>query len=444
MKRFSAALLIVVMVMTAGCGGDSEKDEQTEIYLETDNSKLMTSEQEEITSETIMQSSDIESEELSTQKREAPISELFTKFTEGYAWARMGNYVGIIDIYGNRVVVEEYSRERDPDVTGFYNGYSMIDKVVVDEFGTYIWNAGEENQYGEFIYFTDGMILFRKEVPGIEGATITFTLTDFLGTKIGEFVDFPMEMQNCIEYLGNDWFSVSSYFSDESYAINFRTNEIIPMEYAVGEVVIDFVEGNGKAIIHTQTNDGFFTVDFYCVLNQETFEFTPIMDEDGTSIDVWSNGFYLKNDAIYSVLDETKIPILIYPELSKTYGVMDGGDYTFVSIRGVDQDYFFTIIDRNGTALFEPIPYNRRENREYFDGYIICENRNNEIWIYDFSGNAIHSITSDFAAKKLSIYGWDYVGEGFLRITAGGEDSLYLVSEAVKYGNAIYDFQNYK
>ena len=107
MKRFSAALLIVVMVMTAGCGGDSEKDEQTEIYLETDNSKLMTSEQEEITSETIMQSSDIESEELSTQKREAPISELFTKFTEGYAWARMGNYVGIIDIYGNRVVVEE-------------------------------------------------------------------------------------------------------------------------------------------------------------------------------------------------------------------------------------------------------------------------------------------------------------------------------------------------
>lgn len=327
------------------------------------------------------------------------------EFVDGYAkivYEQNGeNYWGIINQQGELV----YSQE------GFlyYNGWNHLG----DGFG---WANIYGNEYaiintkGEIVLTSskfgfdkilcggNGLIWVYKYQTDINGAKHLYGV---LNTK-GEWVvpmhelDFAYNdsyLSMSTYMLGEEWFVYYYYTGNRSHyqLYNYKTDATFLLGNMAGEI-------DGCIYFHNyHIYDEYWNETYYeyaCILPDGSVEEAPQFTSvsNGKLIYEFCEYDYEINDtvnyfSIYDVKTDTKV---IYDDYStnmvQSIDFVD--EYALVTIRGLDYNYYFTLIDENGVQQFEPIMYyavvTYQENRIIYQAtqegmYIVADTQGNII-----------------------------------------------------------------
>lgn len=303
-----------------------------------------------------------------------------------------------LSIGGGAILRFIRDEETDKDVPAY----------ILDSNGNIVATFDEKLEY---IAHGDGKVLLYKTKDTITEVERLYGIIDASGQWVQPFTNLggdPARAEDC-KYLGDGIFAISP---DGAYGFDDFVfwNSISGFMFFVSRVEQLNTFTNGQTLIKCEyskiytpyqvgdENDdtkGIKIEEDYIILNTDgTYKNYDMTDKNNPK---YSNGYlrYYKFDD-----DNTYIETLFTPVPSTiTYGMYSHNkvvrvsfeeDYGLVLIWGANNKLYFTLIDKTGKQLFEPIetshPYTKTSEIKFSDNRIIFKNTDNKYCIADTTG----------------------------------------------------------
>ena len=438
----------------------------------------------------------------------------FSFYSDGVAWATVLEADGqertcAVDEAGNIL----FTLEEDPYYTSdFYDGvafyrvstkgqysYSEYSKnlylcyeVIIDKQGNELYRTefDEPSRTWEHILgYDDGRFMVAKYTSSITEADVSFYVMDthcdvIDGPVAGKQLiekelirnDFNAHYflgDNALEYFGEGWYTL--YYDNAAYH-TFNLNTVRWLDGRVPAIPFE----NGTAVM--AWHDIYYTSDYNsrdrvdlsnvarCDTNMNVLE-----EYDGNSgiianISEVRDGLIRNYENYYTysevwftdLLGNTVLDLRdLYPDSCKDVTCFHDG-YAILNIIGADGNYYATVLDSNGTSLFEPIQqcahsYNYEENSIVFvndDPYLLLYDRDEALGLYDMNGTLLHNISADWETYETnSRDDFDVtVTDGIVRLQyeetfkeLGSDDitlyKVFPVTDWIEAGSNVYELE---
>lgn len=371
----------------------------------------------------------------------------------------------LVDINGNTLLV---SGENESPITPFSNGAGLITRAdgtieMINKAGE-ILSSPTSGDYEEILFFLQnyGAMVVRRQVNTWELTETQFGIIGSNGEWLlpiqGNFV-FPMENRSDIQltlsgvnaYLGDGIFRISSppdhngrvnnhglfnILTGEAFLDilgldtmpNFENGYGIYVQWARpgGVHVIDtefntnrVFEGTGGAVVLGEYREGLF----YMATSPMLTAHTAVSDRQ-------TNGFYDRDGNL--IIDLEHLTVLdrsggtIFTRSGEIFGAPVlphfSGGYSVLILRNDQRADFYTIIDKNGTFMFEPRPYTITNtfHAARIDSGLLLIHENNSVVAMNMQGETVFVIENfpNFSSAILQEFKFN---DGVARIFSGGE-----------------------
>ena len=382
--------------------------------------------------------------------------------SEGLAWVTYGNdgTTSVIDTAGTvRFMLNTTPGYMSPfhEGTAVYTIAGTETDVLIDSDGHEIYRTeGGEDQNVKrerIVGYANGVYLLVREESGITDASVKAALMAPDGRFLTDYTDaFEVKTgyggRGCslssflnekdLSWRGSGWYEAGGFM------ISF--DRMLLTNMSTLQIVADFTD-NDELVTRDHMN--------YLARYDRDMNYIASTDVGGYPAEMKDGRFFWDWDetGYYNAKVERVIAVDAYPD-NRTYGTpFDDGTALF-EIEGADGKKYLTMIDESGRVLFEPVVV-----KDYYPralgGYAIIKDGNEELWIMDKAGQAVHSLSADFPGCDVDLatrYGWSepsaaelsaLYGEGWLLITyrhdGGSYKRLYPVAEAAEAGENVYD-----
>lgn len=364
-------------------------------------------------------------------------------FSEGFAWVRTDtpNQLAVIDTDGSIMFTLD-NVSGTIEATPFYDGASVVYPsrqrnaygfAIYDTNGNLLSSSddGDDATDIEFLAEGEGIYLLAKTTSGFsENKTVVYCI-DKNGNMKSDEIEFPDFFNYRVfdyNYIGNGNFAFSGggiidgklILDNDIYQYNADVDII--KDYIVQTVGREGVIPGNTSMMGTYM---FMRADLYDRDNLDKF------DE--------KSGWYDKDlNLAVSVPD--------YPDgvTVDEVGQFNGG-YAPVKLRGADGKYYFTVIDKTGNQVYEPVGgvegYTQYSSSNGIVTFNVLENGSDTYYIIDKDGT-LYNLSDDVSAFTGTVYAnlgsKNYVisvAEGFKYIPDGSMQ--YLKLDGTRFDQAV-------
>ena len=362
---------------------------------------------------------DVEVEEVAAEGTEYAITFIKTMYKNNRAWVVYNDEndtkIALIDadgkvLYSSLCESAKYVKSQITDNSA-YTCLGNSDYVIVDLDGNELYKTEKTDESVRHILATyNDKYLIWECTKTFDTDEQKVYLTDSKGNKISEEYSDPemigdFELSEC-SYFGDEEISEHDYvelgngisiISSNDYLVfvNYNTNKIYSMlKSHPSQLDYEFAQffTNGKCVFNLFLGYGYDNKDF--LLNPGDYSDKESLEnwmKNPTMIDVTEGanciqknegvGLYINAENECQVIDANGqvLATKSFPEgtIIDTYILdpifVDG--YAYIEIKGQDDKRYFTLIDKNGTAAFEPVLKPESETACGFNnGYVLFEN----------------------------------------------------------------------
>ena len=429
MKKIFALLIAVALILPlVACGSSGDSNDSANTPMVTTDSPQETNDNgSDYNEDEFIQ----ESQNPSTVSLRDRTFTLVTDFSEGRAWVQYWDdqmakqITSVIDTDGNLV----FSPEHEVDhFSSYCNGYAFylytregsektLDDVVtciVDLDGNITYSS--ENAVRIALAYGDGQFLVAEHISNFDTNEWRLGSIDERGNTVTEF------MSDTIPFFG---FYRSEYDSE-------LTPFTSRFSY-LGEGIFQWLGGNRLRLYSIQQQKvlGDFNPDWYLLGSFQdgylirigygtgpmTYAVSPdgslmefdkrnYSDKNDVYVSCYNSGVFFYYDAYLDINGNVKISVPQYEGKTFSGGTFNDG-YAPLYIRGADGGDYFTIINAQGTELFEPVPGAPAES--FSEGYLVVQ-LESSCAVYDTNGTKVlevpYSIVGSLAAPTSPYSQW--------------------------------------
>lgn len=308
----------------------------------------------------------------------------------------------------------------------------FVPDTIIDSQNNIIASPGE-NGYTAFCDSTDGSF-YNQNTALVEGWILAYSKSeDYLGTKIkigvldtkGEWI-IPLNENNPISeyiekngdseleysYLGDGVVSFASY----DYGYNFWnikdnywfTTDLIKLErFVIGNYVPENIHFENGITVFGTSSGKVFRMTNRGETNEIEFDFDPGLF---VKPQMYSSGMFFYKDSYYNAYGQKIIDLSKY-ELSSDGPGPFVDDRALIVIKNTSGKQYFTLIDKTGEFLFEPIEMNGNDDTIDYTNQILIYNENTATssvyHAYDKNGRKLFELeipeTSSFSVYRSSL-----------------------------------------
>lgn len=272
-------------------------------------------------------------------------------FSEGRAWVGVEIddelYVSLVDENGKILYKNKDDGAGRPvsgGMTLFVTRYEK-DQVLLNSDGK-VLGSKSEGTFDRVLAFGGGLAFVYKDASDINAEKHLYGVLDKNGNWIVEFwEDAKAIATSNWEYFGDGVF----YASRKGVLFNAYTNKSAKFDYSVTRKLCPFIDG--KAYFCGSYNG---TSGSYCVNTELEIEQIYVDRE----FDYATNSCIVFTDAEHVEffdLNTNQMTTISKYETEQIKSVEFYDDYGIITIKGKDGENYFTLIDRQGNELFEPI-----------------------------------------------------------------------------------------
>ncbi len=464
-KRWIAGLLAVCLTLLTACAG-SGSTENTAAPAEWDANT---------TSNEVSETSAPETSEPVVEKviepiieAQYPISNILTGFFDDRAWVSYyhGNVMKYALIDQNGFIIystsnDDFNTSKTIGVTNVKDGmacaYANGRLIMLDKDGNVLFDSKEDGDDHDYTYMGrgNGIVLAIDHVSNFSEDAKYVCQFDFKGQLL-QRLEMPEDFNGGqYSYIGESIFARqegkmigSGYYST---LYNYQTNSVIELWGELNKdslILADFSSGftfyrHGKDV---------YKIPAQAFTDNKTWAAfdlnSALIDKlDGTYISV-SDGYIVDANGVY---DYNASTIASFPENWDVIWLEPfSGGYAAVGLRGTDTKYYFTVIDTEGNAQFDPIKYdyNAYALLSTWHGYVSIK-IDKEAAYFDPTGKQITELEYKLLQADAQI---GESGVAWMRIETGascftGEnnstlDTVYIVSNYDEVAGQIYSPQN--
>ena len=455
MKSKRALQLLMTGILAAsilsGCGGNEASETTGTVYEEAENTQT-----------TLKTEDSQEKDEPETGGTIAIQATMPYVFSEGYAWVRTdtSNQLAVVDTDGNiKFTLDNVSEgikvsnndaangiTYDPvEATPFYDGASAVSPSrELDAYGYAIYDVngkllassedGDDNTDLRLLGFHNGLYLIEKTNSGFDGNNNVVYWIDKNGNIKSDEIEVSKRLnRGTLKFLDNgnvvngavgiiDGLYIDLYDNNIYSNMDVETIKRYMVQILGSEDVIPlcYYGGGGETYGNVDSVVGklYYATEF-------ASEYENLLGElsSGTL-----NGWYDKDfNLVVSIPD--------YPEGVEVVELGQFKDgYAPVELRGADGKYYFTLVDKSGNQVYEPV--GGVENVAFLDGwsyysengfifFIGSDTSGRTYYLIDKSGK-LYDISDDISAFDGTLYtDMDYesyvisIAEGFKYVPDG-------------------------
>lgn len=310
----------------------------------------------------------------------------FTKvssFSEGLAWVQYNDIndqsqTSVINTEGDVVFtlehdVDYYSQFCDGYAFYLYSTDSMskksLDNIVsciIDNEGNITYSS-QNDDIRIILGYGNGHFLTIEHVSNFETDEWRFGSIDENGDTLINFDNYNNDVflfwnSDTYEYFTGNFLSKCSYLGDGIFDICSHNGKYVLYDVNKCEVIYSRSSGRpdikggfqDQYMIYGLHANSYFIVKIDSNGNEEIIDARSPFDMDEIFISAYSDGIYFYDHAYYDIDNNTQINLSKYADKTIGGGLFKSG-YAPLYICGADNKDYFTIIDMEGTELFEPI-----------------------------------------------------------------------------------------
>lgn len=395
-------------------------------------------------------------------------------FSDGYAWVQYEDEAGgivtsVIDTNGT--ICFSLPTGIEPSyMSPFAEGYSYYRvgdeyetsyEVIVDTAGNEYYrtsNSDGAKSWEHIFGQANGLFAIYLQETGMEAVTHTISMTQADGTTVSSFSDFgseppfgeyPLKYSDTFTYLGEGWYQfdgwVYRYLNFDQQRIEYSSQVGVLSEFHNGKTISD---SSSRELTLLDTNLNYVENHPLASISYLDKIYAGSYTVVGESLGDWSSPYRVCDKVTYYDKWGNKIcDVTEYPDLGKRYNPFYG-DYAVLRLRGVDEHYYVTTINKQGEIMFEPyeLVADGKTSDEYAGNYVygehmIIQTSGEQYSLMNMNGELVHSISSDFPGCEISLFGTYSAGFLTINYTVAGKEyqKYYPVAEAAAAGDAVYD-----
>lgn len=359
-------------------------------------------------------------------------------FSEGYAWVNIENTdrLAVIDTEGNVNFTLDNVSEGikistgdlakgiiyDPiEATPFYDGASAVyPSRYLDAYGYAIYDIngnlltssddGDDTTDLRFLGAGEGLYLIEKEARGSSGDSAVLYCIDKNGNRVTD----EIEISGHLTSLSGEW----SYIGNGNFIA--MASSVGGNKHNVYQGIIDGkyidLEGAIYALVYHENRD--FDVDTFMDWlvglqgNEGLVGIQYVEDIEGLDDLCYLYDLYQKIENLPAWYDKNLEAVVRLPEFSRDFEVDEIGNfndgYAPVQLMGSDGKYYFTLIDRSGNQMYEPVGgfdnVHRFERTSFFSAEgVITLISNSRPYIIDKDG-VVYDVSKDISDFTGTVY----------------------------------------
>ncbi len=331
-------------------------------------------------------------------------------FSNGYAWVKSSGSksCSLIDTSGKIICtstsyVEDYDGRNDAhdmsndacyvkEKVGDKDGESIYNYKIINKDGKIVASS-TDGKFDEILAAGDNLFFVHKYESGIDVSRHLYGTINEKGEFVNQLRECPYGVleKDKTKYIGGKAFLVNM---DGSYYGNLYVYMSSNGKY-FGEVTDEGIGNVGSSLyvinqygIKAEGSDTLYSprdgYEHIAIRSDGKIEKAPAFDEI-------INGMLVKRDRekeSVSFTDPTTGKTAAFSKYYPEYIIAAGNDNFLIVIEGADGKYYYTILDKNGNMLFEPIAVIAGTNANASDGRVVL--RTDEgCSVLDYTGKVI-------------------------------------------------------
>lgn len=400
-KKLLTVILTFFMVLSlAACGSDKKDSDETDaVNAEAEESIVKETVEEPATEEPATEEPAAEEE---TKTTEYSLTRMDTGFYGGIAWAAITTDTGTKKVLINKDLQIVYELPEGMETGDIFDGKAVViysDQasnpgfMILGADGTVLYecsdNLGEKaySSAGYPVSLTkDGGAVYEKLESGLTGLAYACVLNDKFETVAQ--IETTSSFYDAVYFL---------YLSDGVYGgCNEGVGGLIYILNVKDNIIWNSSNGEGINVqydadrcVGLELGGNKITYD----VNAENIDYSKLTDELNaralrdsvrinakiTEIDTSSYGtgdVFHHGDCIGYDLEANYIEGFAIPDFGAqilSFGISNDGKYLALQLRGADYNTYYTVINSDGQALYEPVPSDQLNSNKFCvcDGYIM-------------------------------------------------------------------------
>lgn len=331
-------------------------------------------------------------------------------FSNGYAWVKSSGSksCSLIDTSGKIICtstsyVEDYDGRNDAhdmsndacyvkEKVGDKDGESIYNYKIINKDGKIVASS-TDGKFDEILAAGDNLFFVHKYESGIDVSRHLYGTINEKGEFVNQLRECPYGVleKDKTKYIGGKAFLVNM---DGSYYGNLYVYMSSNGKY-FGEVTDEGIGNVGSSLyvinqygIKAEGSDTLYSprdgYEHIAIRSDGKIEKAPAFDEI-------INGMLVKRDRekeSVSFTDPTTGKTAAFSKYYPEYIIAAGNDNFLIVIEGADGKYYYTILDKNGNMLFEPIAVIAGTNANASDGRLVLRT-DDGYSVLDYTGKVI-------------------------------------------------------
>lgn len=326
----------------------------------------------------------------------------FNKFVNGYAWVKSSGSesYSLIDTSGKIIctstAIEIHDMSNDAcyvkEKVGDKDGEAIYNYKIINKNGKIVASS-TDGKFDEILAAGDNLFFVHKYESGIDVSRHLYGTINEKGEFVNQLKECPYGVleKDKTKYIGGKAFLVNM---DGSYYGNLYVYMSSNGKY-FGEVTDEGIGNVGSSLyvinqygIKAEGSDTLYSprdgYEHIAIRSDGKIEKAPAFDEI-------INGMLVKRDRekeSVSFTDPATGKTATFSKYYPKYIIAAGNDNFLIMIEGADGKYYYTILDKNGNMLFEPIAVIAGTNANASDGRVVL--RTDEgCSVLDYTGKVI-------------------------------------------------------
>lgn len=323
----------------------------------------------------------------------------------------------------NNIVTSHFT-----DWTSYYTAPTG-EFIIVDGEGNELFSSddGDENTHFYMLGYGEEQFLVGKHTETFSENTKEIYTIDKTGNVLHKYSGTDEVYFDNFIYLGDGIMAgTESHYSSYNYIFNLNTGEYFSLPHQVYLQAPFYngitVTGLGYLIYSDDLKDK-STMERAFNEGRCKYlpEMEPFLDYNKNDFTTYSEGvFYVRDAGYYTPEGQLSVSLPVFPEKVeiRQAGAFHGG-YAPLYLNGSDEKGYITMIDRNGTAQYDPVKISNYHGNDYHNnGYCLVEVDDKFAVIYP-DGTVKYSGESDMSDMDFNITipgeKWMSISDGFYR-----------------------------